>query len=159
MKELILLRHAKSSWESQVADIDRPLLPKGIERITAMTKKSISLFERVDQVFSSPANRALHTAVLMMRNANLPLHLLKLEQSLYTFDAEGVLSFIDGLKFENKRIVLVGHNPAFTLAANYLGDLSVMHLPTAAWVHLTWTNPDDNLAKTTIGNPNEILKS
>ena len=159
MRELILLRHAKSSWESPVTDIDRPLLPRGIERITAMTQKSRSLFEGVDQVFSSPANRALHTAVLMMRNANLPLHLLQLEQSLYTFDVEGVLSFIDGLDFDGKRIVIVGHNPAFTMAANYLGNLSVMHLPTAAWVHLTWTNPDNNLAKAIIGNPKKMLKS
>jgi len=159
MKELILLRHAKSSWESAVADIDRPLLSRGVERITAMTQKSISLFEGVDQVFCSPANRALHTAVLMMRNAKLPLHLLQLEQSLYTFEVEDVLSFIDSLNFDGKRIVLVGHNPAFTLAANYLGNLSVSHLPTAAWVHLKWTNHNDNQANAIMGNPKEMLKS
>ena len=81
MKELILLRHAKSSWESPLSDIDRPLMPKGIDRISAMTRSSISLFESVDEVYSSPANRALHTAVLVLRNAKLPLDILKVDQT------------------------------------------------------------------------------
>ncbi len=152
-----MLRHAKSSWETSVSDIDRPLLPKGVERVVAMTQKALPLFEGVDKVYSSPANRALHTAVLMMRNAKIPLHLLQVEQALYTFDAENVLSFIDGLNFEEQKIVLVGHNPAFTHVVNQLGDCSLMQLPTAAWAHITWKTPQDNRGKTVIGNPKELL--
>ena len=33
MKELILLRHAKSSWDYNVEDRNRPLSEKGIDRI------------------------------------------------------------------------------------------------------------------------------
>lgn len=156
MKELILVRHAKSCWESPVADIDRPLSPAGIERITAMTKASISLFKGVDKVLSSPANRALHTAVLMIRNAQLPLTLLQVETALYTFEAEAVIDFIETLNFEGKRVVLVGHNPAFTIVANELGDMSFSHLSTAAWAHLRW---EDNAttATTTLGNPKMML--
>ena len=91
MKELILLRHAKSSWDSPLSDIDRPLVAKGIDRISAMTRNSILLFESVDEVYSSPANRALHTAVLMLRNAMLSLDILKVDQRLNTFDSENVI--------------------------------------------------------------------
>ena len=157
MKELILLRHAKSSWESPLSDIDRPLMPKGIDRISAMTRSSISLFESVDEVYSSPANRALHTAVLMLRNAKLPLDILKVDQRLYTFDAEDVISYIGSLDFVGKRIVLVGHNPAFTIVANQLGNKNISHLSTAAWAHLTWENEEDLEAKTVLGDPKMIL--
>lgn len=30
MKNLILVRHAKSSWEAPLQDVDRPLLHRGI---------------------------------------------------------------------------------------------------------------------------------
>ena len=156
MKELILLRHAKSSWDSPLSDIDRPLVAKGIDRISAMTRNSI-LFESVDEVYSSPANRALHTAVLMLRNARLPLDILKVDQRLYTFDAEDVISFIETLDFVGKRIVLVGHNPAFTIVANQLGNKNISHLSTAAWAHLKWENEEDLEAKTVFGDPKMIL--
>ena len=157
MKELILLRHAKSSWESMLSDIDRPLMLKGINRISAMTHSSISLFESVDEVYSSPANRALHTAVIMLRNAKLPLDILKVDQRLYTFDAEDVISYIGSLDFIGKRIVLVGHNPAFTIVANQLGNKNISHLSTAAWAHLKWENEEDLEAKTVFGDPKMIL--
>ena len=157
MKELILLRHAKSSWDNPLSDIDRPLMAKGIDRISAMIRSSISLFESVDEVYSSPANRALHTAVLMLRNAMLSLDILKVDQRLYTFDAENVISCIESLDFVGKRIVLVGHNPAFTIVANRLGNKNISNLSTAAWAHLTWENEKDLEAKTVRGDPKMIL--
>ena len=157
MKELILLRHAKSSWDIPLSDIDRPLMPKGINRISAMIHSSISLFESVDEVYSSPANRALHTAVLILRNAGLSLDILKVDQRLYTFDAENVISFIESLCFDGKRIVLVGHNPALTIVANRLGNKNISNLSTAAWAHLTWENEKDLEAKTVLGDPKMIL--
>ena len=157
MKELILLRHAKSSWDIPLSDIDRPLMAKGIDRISAMIRSSISLFESVDEVYSSPANRALHTAVLILRNAGLSLDILKVDQRLYTFDAENVISFIESLCFDGKRIVLVGHNPALTIVANRLGNKNISNLSTAAWAHLTWENEKDLEAKTVLGDPKMIL--
>ena len=157
MKELILLRHAKSSWDIPLSDIDRPLMPKGINRISAMIRSSISLFESVDKVYSSPANRALHTAVLILRNAGLSLDILKVDQRLYTFDAENVISFIESLCFNGKKIVLVGHNPALTIVANRLGNKNISNLSTAAWAHLTWENEKDLEAKIVLGDPKMIL--
>ena len=38
MKELMFLRHAKSSWEWSIDDRHRPLQPKGIKAITAVAQ-------------------------------------------------------------------------------------------------------------------------
>ena len=60
MKELVLLRDAKSSWEYSVEDRNRPLTEKGMKRIIKMAKAQPSVFSNAEIFFSSPANRALH---------------------------------------------------------------------------------------------------
>ncbi len=70
MKELVILRHAKSNNKYLVDDIDRPLSTTGIERIKKISKKMLIFFKNSDIILSSPANRALHTAQLMMRELN-----------------------------------------------------------------------------------------
>ena len=71
MKELILLRHAKSSWDYAVSDRNRPLTEKGMKRITNMATASASLFKKQEIIFSSPANRAMHTATLLIHTLGI----------------------------------------------------------------------------------------
>ena len=65
MKKLILLRHAKSSWENDLHDKDRPLSEKGIAILNRVINSSKEIFSSSEVVFSSPANRALHTLSLI----------------------------------------------------------------------------------------------
>ena len=51
MKEIILLRHAKSSWEYDVEDRNRPLSQKGIDRITKTSKNSGGSFHLEKEMF------------------------------------------------------------------------------------------------------------
>ena len=44
MKTLVLLRHAKSSWDYPVDDIDRPLSFNGIRRIKKMVNNNKNIF-------------------------------------------------------------------------------------------------------------------
>ena len=48
MKELVILRHAKSNNKYLVDDIDRPLSPAGIERIKKISKKMLIFFKNTD---------------------------------------------------------------------------------------------------------------
>ena len=72
MKKLILLRHAKSSWESMVEDRNRGLTEKGIERIKRIADASSEIFKDFEVIYSSPANRALHTACILIHELQLP---------------------------------------------------------------------------------------
>ena len=94
MKNLVLLRHAKSSWDYDVADRNRPLAKKGIQRIQAMAKVCESTFTSVQQYYSSPANRALHTATILFHELQLPMKRLQLDEALYTFEASKVLTAV-----------------------------------------------------------------
>ena len=84
MKEIILVRHGKSSWQYAVSDRDRPLQERGIKD-ALLVAGALSGLPRPDAVFSSPANRALHTCTILMRELRIPLELLRLSEALYDF--------------------------------------------------------------------------
>ena len=94
MKRLVLLRHAKSSWDFNVSDKDRPLTEKGINRITMISVNSSNVLSGADLIFSSPANRALHTACIMINSLGLSFNKIVLKKELYTFELSKLLDFI-----------------------------------------------------------------
>ena len=65
MKTITFLRHSKSSWEYDVSDINRPLNEFGINKIKKVSNLSRDTFGEVEVLFSSPANRAIHTCIIL----------------------------------------------------------------------------------------------
>lgn len=62
MKRLILLRHAKSSWDDPVQrDFDRPLNAKGRRAAEAMGRRMRELEIEWDRAVASPAARVIET--------------------------------------------------------------------------------------------------
>ncbi len=160
MKELILLRHAKSSWDYAVSDRNRPLTEKGMKRITNMASASASLFKKQEIIFSSPANRAMHTATLLIHTLGIAFEKLKIKEELYTFDASNLLQFIHSLDDEFDKVICVGHNPAFSSVVSYLSDTTIGNLPTAAWAHILFEQSQwsqVNAGTCTLGLPKDIL--
>jgi len=160
MKELILLRHAKSSWEYSVSDRNRPLTEKGMKRIAQMATVSSILFKDQEIIFSSPANRALHTATLLMNTVAIDFEKFKVNELLYTFDASQVLEFIHSIGNKYEKVICVGHNPAFSSVIRYLSDTTLRNLPTAAWARIVFSQSQWSKVangKCTLGLPKEIL--
>lgn len=160
MKKLILLRHAKSSWENELSDRNRPLTQKGMARIAAVAAASSTIFKKTERIYSSPANRALHTAVILMKTLEIPYHKLEITESLYTFDGDEVHQFIRTLENNLEHVLLVGHNPAFTETVNRLGQHDCEHLPTAAWASLEFKQPKWEFVRNglpTYGYPKTLL--
>lgn len=161
MKRLVLLRHAKSSWDFNVSDKDRPLTEKGVNRITMISVNSSNVLSGADLIFSSPANRALHTACIMMNSLGLSFTKIVLKKELYTFELSKLLDFIYNISDDYNSVICVGHNPAFTEAISHLSKTDFIHLPTSAWAELNfsqtkWKNISDGKLK--LGMPKEILK-
>lgn len=142
MKELILIRHGKSSWDYEVSDKDRPLKERGIRdahRVAAVFKDEMP---SIDKVYSSPANRALHTCMIFMRDLDIPLEKLEVTDSLYDFSGESVMHFVGDFPQEFQRVMIFGHNFAFTNVANQWGDQTIDNVPTSGLVYLH-TDADD----------------
>ncbi|PIF00556.1 MAG: histidine phosphatase family protein [Maribacter sp.] len=138
MKQLILVRHGKSSWEYSVNDKDRPLLQRGVGDghlvVGAFGEKGIL----PNAVFSSPAIRAMHTCLIFLRKLEFPFGQFEIANGLYDFSGDCVLRFVKKLDNSLNTVMLFGHNHAFTHLANSLGSQYIDNVPTSGLVHMTF---------------------
>ena len=136
MKVISFLRHSKSSWENNLEDIHRPLSEIGIEKIKKIAISSKDHFISSEIIFTSSANRALYTSVLLSRILSINLNKIRICDELYTFSHNKVFDFIETIDNNYSKVVLVGHNPAFTDISNYFSENKILNLPTARWFSL-----------------------
>ena len=142
MKTLVLLRHAKSSWELPLDDLDRPLKPKGIDRIKRVSKEDKSIFNKSDIVITSPAIRALHTAVILVKEIDLEFNKVIINKDLYTFSSKSLEIVLRTIPDKFDYVIFVGHNPAFTEIINKMTKRKIDNLPTASWAKIIFN--EDN---------------
>ncbi|UGU15836.1 histidine phosphatase family protein [Sinomicrobium kalidii] len=138
MKQLTIIRHAKSSWEYSVGDGDRPLKERGITDAGLVSSHIKGKIPVPDVVFSSPANRALHTCTIFLKNLEIPFARLRLTEMLYDFSGNSVERFLRKLDNSYENVMIFGHNHAFTAVSNNFGDKYIENLPTSGMVHITF---------------------
>ena len=148
MKNLILIRHAKSSWDYNVDDEKRPLADRGISDAHLVSEEFKSNLFQPDVIFSSPANRAFSTCKIFIKNLKYLDKLLIISDELYDFSGEKVLEFIKSIDKRHNSVIIFGHNFAFTSLTNRLGSEFIDNLPTCG---LVWLQFD-------IGSWNDLTK-
>lgn len=134
MKTLILVRHAKSSWEFDVNDKERPLKKRGFNDAHLVSNAFKDRDLTPDIVFSSPANRALSTCNIFLKNLEVSTEKLSVIEDLYDFGGESVINFLKNLSENYKNVMIFGHNHAFTSICNIFGDTFIDNLPTSGLV-------------------------
>ena len=142
MKTVIFVRHAKSAWDYDVSDRDRPLKERGITDAHLVAQKLKSENIDIDFVFSSPANRALHTCMIFSKTLDFNLNKLLINNDLYDFSGQSVLDFIRRQNNDYKTILVFGHNYALTTLVNELGDKYIENVPTAGLVKIEFPIED-----------------
>jgi len=143
MKQLVIIRHAKSSWEdSSLKDFDRPLNDRGFHDAPLMAKVLKADQIVPDLTVSSPAKRALTTARFIAEGLDYPKDAIEEELSIYGASVEEMLQLINRLDDQHKTVFLFGHNPTFTALAEFLGDLNIGNLPTCGIVGLRFDLSD-----------------
>ena len=138
MKQLILVRHGKSSWDYGVEDRDRPLKEIGIQDAHRVSHYFGAAKVKIHAVYSSPAIRALHTCVIFLRNLKISYSDFTLTNDLYDFSGEDVMEFVRNLSDSQQVVMIFGHNHAFTEVANMWGDVYIDNVPTTGLVHLSF---------------------
>ena len=142
MKVITFLRHSKSSWDNDLLDIHRPLSSIGIEKIKKIAKLSKNHFISSEIIFTSSANRAIYTSVLLSKSLSLDFNKIKICEELYTFSYNDIFNFIKKIDNSYSEIILVGHNPAFTEISNFFSENKIINLPTARWFSLKFKSDD-----------------
>jgi phosphohistidine phosphatase len=132
LKTLLVLRHAKSSWnETALDDHDRPLNQRGRRDGPQMGKFIREHGLIPDVIISSDAVRARLTAAAVAEAAKYPGE-IRLEPRLYAASVDNILAVLRTAKGLNvKTVMIVGHNPGLEeLVAQLTGE--PQELPTAA---------------------------
>lgn len=133
MKSVILVRHAKSSWDDAgVSDFDRPLNGRGKEDAPKMAKRLVDRHITIDAFISSPAKRARKTAAIFIKEFEGDKDEIILVPDLYLPATEAFYAAIAGAPSKAKIIALFSHNPGITDFANELTDVRVDDMPTCS---------------------------
>lgn len=138
MKELILIRHAKSDWANEaIKDIDRHLNDRGYADAYQLSQWYKSEFTLPDLLLSSPATRAINTAYIFARTFGIPEAQVMVNGDLYESTMQDYLEIISKLDKKNNRVMLFGHNPAITNLTNELNkDLLFENVPTCGIIKI-----------------------
>jgi phosphohistidine phosphatase len=138
-KVLHIVRHAKSSWDMDgIADIDRTLKAKGIRNAYEISRRMKLNHYTPDLIISSPADRALHTAVVFARVLEFPLSRLVISNLLYETSKDNILNYLKSTPEENHSLMIFGHNPDITDLVNHFIQSPVENVPTCGAVSLTF---------------------
>jgi phosphohistidine phosphatase len=131
MKKIILIRHAKSSWDNPwLDDHDRPLADRGKKDAPKMAKRLMKKGVHPDLILSSTARRASETAKITAKVLGYPEDEISWEKNLFHASPHTILKYIHHQKDSKKTILVIGHNPGFNELITYLGG-KIENLPTS----------------------------
>ncbi len=140
MKQLILIRHAKSSWEFPIQDFDRVVTPQGIKDANLVAAYIVDDLPKEYVIWSSQAKRAMETATIFAQNMKFPVNQILFKNDLYTFDERSLEKIIKSAAKEINCLIVFGHNEAITNFVNKFGDLYIDNVPTSGFVQISFTN-------------------
>lgn len=134
MKRLIILRHAKSSWDNaDESDYDRKLNKRGEKSAELMGEFLAAKQGNVDLILSSSAVRAFSTARIVSQKLNYNIDEIETTKKLYLAWVNDILKTIYSISNNADSCILVGHNPGLTDLVNHFG-VRLDNLPTASVV-------------------------
>ena len=135
MKTLLLLRHAKSSWDDPaLADHDRPLKPRGIKAARRIGRLLHQQGLHPEVILCSTAIRARETLRLVLEEAGFQPPVAYSERLFHCPPSEFAFT-LQQVDAAVTTVLLVGHNPGLD---DFLWQLTDQPetLPTAALARL-----------------------
>ena len=119
-RELLLLRHGKSDWNTGVDDFHRPLRDRG-KRGAQRIGVWLAQQERVpDYIVTSPAERARVTAQKACKAMGNGDQGIQQDRRIYAADIDRLLAVLSDAPQDAGRIMLVGHNPGLEELLDWL---------------------------------------
>ena len=150
MHQLLLLRHAKSSWDdTAMPDRDRPLNKRGRRSAVAIRNAMLEFCLIPDLILVSTAKRTLETMSALEPWDDTPL--IEPMDDLYLASAALLLATLHSVAETVRTVLLIGHNPGMHDLAVLLADPQAsaakpLHMvregfPTGALAEFTVTGP------------------
>ncbi|MCL2075945.1 MAG: histidine phosphatase family protein [Betaproteobacteria bacterium] len=138
--KLFVCRHAKSSWQdADLGDFERPLNKRGERDAPEMGRRLAKQGMTPDLIMSSPAVRAINTAIHYANQLGMQPEEIRRNQEQYAASVSELVNLIRTVDSGVKTLMLVGHNPESTDLANALGGLNIDNIPTSGIVALAFS--------------------
>ena len=142
-KKLLIIRHAKSDWDSSVLkDFDRPLNKRGEKNAPEMAERLVKKNLIPNQLVSSPALRAITTAGYFADVFNIKKSEIRKEQHIYEASSKTLLQIINQFDNQFNFIALFGHNPGLTELVINLCNADLYDIPTCGMVMIEFPFKD-----------------
>jgi len=136
MKNLYLIRHAKSDWSDESkSDFERGLNTRGQKAIFTMADALKERKVMPDLILSSSAKRAKLTAKGLAKEIDYHGE-IKYIDALYMAEPLDVISIINEIKDKYDNVFIVGHNPETTELTDLMLDECIDNVPTLGIVAL-----------------------
>ena len=137
MKNLFLLRHAKSSWDNAaLGEFDRPLSTRGISNAILLSEHIQKHNITFDLVLSSPSERTQSTLDLVLSSLDhFPTTTLK--ESMYHASPFSLTQLIKEQDDAINNLLIIGHNPGLHILTETLTNQSIVKFPTCAFAKIT----------------------
>ena len=131
-KILLVVRHAKSSWDIGIlTDFERPLNDRGKKDAPVMAKRLIDRNIKIDAFVSSPAKRAKKTAELFCEAYGKNEDSIEFISMLYHAAVNDFYQVIEKLDESLDTVAIFSHNPGITEFVNTLTDfVKIDNMPT-----------------------------
>ena len=148
---LLLVRHAKSSWSNtSLTDFDRPLNKRGVSNAPLMGQRIREYGLHLDAIITSTAERAQETSKLIAKEMAYEIEDIDLESDLYHASREVFINILS--KQQNRNIAMVGHNPGIQDFSYWLSSEPTVNFPTCGIIHISfsldnWTEVSKNSGK------------
>ncbi|ERM83161.1 hypothetical protein P872_17600 [Rhodonellum psychrophilum GCM71 = DSM 17998] len=138
MKKLVIIRHAKSSWESPyLDDHSRPLAERGLRDAPKMAKRLKKKDIIPDAMLSSDAERAKNTALITAEILDFPKAKIHFTSRLFHSLADTIFDEIKKTENKVQTLFLFGHNPGLNDLIEKFGG-KIDNLPTCGQFGLTF---------------------
>jgi phosphohistidine phosphatase len=154
MKRLIFIRHGKAEDDShEISDFERSLTLKGKVVSRLMARKLVEKEKSPGLIITSPAFRALETALIFAGEFGIDPGEIVLNSSLYSgMNIQNLPGILSVISEETVTVTMFGHNPSFTEIANTLSREGCDLIPKSAIVCIsfnisTWSEIGRNIGK------------
>jgi phosphohistidine phosphatase len=131
-RTLVVVRHAKSDWQHDLADEERPLAPRGRREAPLIGPWVATNVGDPDLVICSTAVRTRQTLALSGMAGRV-----RYDERVYAASYQDLMSVLDEVSDDVSTVALVGHNPGLSDLVRMLSGEPV-ELKTAAVAVLTW---------------------
>ena len=138
MKQIYILRHAKSSWDNtKLSDFERPLSKRGINDAVKLGKFILANKIRVSNVICSNARRTKDTFDLISKDLDFSIEKVTYTDNLYYGEPYKIIEMIKNLDEKDLSVLIVGHNPTLHMLIEKLTNKFIHKFATCNLANIT----------------------